>query len=63
MFSFSFISLNSSFLFEVFQSESDTLKQLVIRDGHDKQITNQFHLNLNSLQRPYQKLHTVKLNI
>jgi hypothetical protein len=60
-FSFFVFPFNIFFFSEVFHSENDTLKQLVIRDGHDKQTINQLHLNLNSLQRQYNKLHIVKL--
>jgi hypothetical protein len=45
--------MNKFCFFQVFQSENDTLKQLVIRDGHDKQTISQ-------LQHQYKKFHTVK---
>jgi hypothetical protein len=40
--------LFSSFYFKVFQSENDTLKQLVIRDGHDKQRISNGYSNQNN---------------
>jgi hypothetical protein len=53
-----------SFSFEVFQSENDTLKQLVIRDGHDKQIQriSNGYSNQNNRFIPVNE-HEVKKNI
>lgn len=42
-FVFSFVS--------VFQTENDTLKQMVIRDGHDKQLIQHISSNLNGSQK------------
>jgi hypothetical protein len=46
---------NNSFVLKVFQSENDTLKQLVIRDGHDKQT-------ISELQRQNNKFYIVKFS-
>ncbi|CAF5186627.1 unnamed protein product [Rotaria magnacalcarata] len=40
---------------QLFQTENDTLKQIVIRDGHDKQTISQIQYNSNALQRQYNK--------
>ncbi|CAF3705459.1 unnamed protein product [Rotaria socialis] len=40
---------------QLFQTENDTLKQIVIRDGHDKQTISQIQFNSNALQRQYNK--------
>jgi hypothetical protein len=47
----------SIFLFQVFHNENDTLKQLVIRDGHDKQA---MQFNINTLQHLSKNTYTVK---
>ncbi|CAF0783997.1 unnamed protein product [Rotaria sordida] len=40
---------------QLFQTENDTLKQIVIRDGYDKKTINQLQFNLNTLQRQNNK--------
>ncbi|CAF2788060.1 unnamed protein product [Rotaria sp. Silwood2] len=40
---------------QLFQTENDTLKQIVIRDGHEKKAISQVQFNLNTLQRQHNK--------
>lgn len=45
----------------VFQTENDTLKQIVIRDGHEKPSSHELQFNLTTLQNLYNKSYRVDI--